>query len=189
MAIKKDEVFRIADKMFSDGVAPTLIGLRAALGSGSFSTISALLTEWKASSRAALVADEDAPDELNDVFQAALRTMWSKAQEIAAETSATAAKDCQELIRLAVLKESDALELAQVVQADLDLVMARCMSLQCDLDGKNEQIAMLHQAIAEATATEKEFRRMHTEVVAAFKSKANGALLKTAVLVSKAKKS
>lgn len=84
MAITKDDVFRVADKLFGAGTAPSLVAIRTELGTGSYSTISGYLTEWKSASRnAPPVGQDDAPDDVKDLFEPALRSMWAMAQAVA----------------------------------------------------------------------------------------------------------
>lgn len=166
MAIKKDDVFRIADSMFADGVAPTLIGLRAALGSGSFSTLSALLTEWKASSRAVVVSDEDAPEEINEFFQSSLRSMWSKAQELAAEAAAGVGRESDEKIKLAAGREADALELAQHLESENEGLMNKCFALSSELEQCKVEYLSLQREAATCRAREDEVRKNYSTLLA-----------------------
>lgn len=43
----KNRIFDICDQLTAQGVKPTLIRVRSALGGGSFSTINPLLQQWK----------------------------------------------------------------------------------------------------------------------------------------------
>ena len=135
MAIKKDDVFRVADEMFADGVSPSLVAIRSKLGSGSFSTISGFLAEWKSASRTAPVqGDEEVPEEVQDVFAPALRSMWAMAQAQALQENDKIQKDCAALLAAAALRESEALDLAQVLQAENDQFIQKLMLLQGQLD-------------------------------------------------------
>lgn len=47
MSITKEQIFAIADALNKDGIKPTLAAVRRRLGSGSFTTISEVMQEWK----------------------------------------------------------------------------------------------------------------------------------------------
>lgn len=48
MTITKDQIFAVADELNAVGQNPTLAAVRKALGSGSFTTISEAMNEWRA---------------------------------------------------------------------------------------------------------------------------------------------
>ena len=48
MAITKDQIFAVADEIDAAGQNATLAAVRKALGSGSFTTISEGMSEWRA---------------------------------------------------------------------------------------------------------------------------------------------
>lgn len=171
MAINKIQVFEICDQMFSEGEQPTLIKIRAALGSGSFSTISGYLAEWKTSSRAGdVVAVGDVPEEVSEIFTASLASMWSKAVSLAQSEASDVADQARGELKNAVVQLRETLELADAVQADNSSLVDKLMCLEADLMDCRRTVDSLNLQLAEAAATEKEFRRMHAEVVQAFKS-------------------
>lgn len=47
MAISAADIWRVADELDGEGIRPTLAAVRKRLGSGSFTTISEAITEWK----------------------------------------------------------------------------------------------------------------------------------------------
>jgi hypothetical protein len=51
MAITREQVFEAAETLSREGEEPTYITVRERLGSGSFSTISKYLREWKAAGK------------------------------------------------------------------------------------------------------------------------------------------
>lgn len=48
MAISKEQIFAVADELDAAGQNPTLANVRKQLGSGSFTTISEAMNEWRA---------------------------------------------------------------------------------------------------------------------------------------------
>ena len=47
MALTKQDIWRCADELDAEGIRPTLAAVRKKLGSGSFTTISDAMAEWK----------------------------------------------------------------------------------------------------------------------------------------------
>ena len=47
MAISKEQIFAVADELDAAGQNPTLANVRKQLGSGSFTTISEAMNEWR----------------------------------------------------------------------------------------------------------------------------------------------
>jgi hypothetical protein len=85
MALTKEQVFSVADEMFADGKAPTLIAIRASLGTGSYSTIAGYLNEWKAASRASVDSAVLVPDELDSIVRAFAAGVWGSALRLASD--------------------------------------------------------------------------------------------------------
>ena len=67
MAISKEQIFAVADELDAAGQNPTLANVRKQLGSGSFTTISEAMNEWRArkASQAAPIR-EPAPQAITD---------------------------------------------------------------------------------------------------------------------------
>lgn len=167
MAIKKDDVFRVADEMFADGVSPSLVGIRSALGSGSFSTISGFLAEWKSSTRTApVVGVEDVPDEVQDCFAPALRSMWAIAQAHALQENEKIQKDTAVLLALAAGREAEALELAQLVQSENDLLINKSLALRGELDEMKDAYHGLERVVSACKSREHELRLQHNSLLA-----------------------
>ena len=80
--ITRDQVYETAATLRDEGVQPTVQAVRERLGSGSFSTISAHLAEWKTEHGAQAVADIPAmPDKVQAAFQQIWATTARSAQE------------------------------------------------------------------------------------------------------------
>ena len=60
MAITASEVYAAADTILAAGQQPTLAAVRAALGGGSFTTISEAMKAWKAAQQAAATPQREA---------------------------------------------------------------------------------------------------------------------------------
>lgn len=167
MAIKKDDVFRVCDTMFADGVSPSLVAVRTALGSGSYSTISAYLTEWKSASRTApVIGEHDAPEEVQEVFAVALRSMWAVAQSQAAAEFDVLKLEYVQKMSDVVFKEKEALDLCESLQAEIDLFTEKALVMQTSIEDKNGMLAQLRQSNAELRARHDEIRNQHASLLA-----------------------
>jgi Plasmid replication region DNA-binding N-term. len=81
MAITKDDVFAIADRLDAEGRNPTLASIRRELGSGSFTTISEFMRDWKQQrANKALVKHEiPVPDEVAAAASTLASAVWGAA--------------------------------------------------------------------------------------------------------------
>lgn len=167
MAIKKDDVFRVADAMFADGVSPSLVGVRAALGSGSYSTIAGFLAEWKSATRSApVVGVDEVPEEVSEVFAPALRSMWAMAQQLAQDELEKAKDALRSELAAAAGRETEALELAQVLQAENDLMVSAAMEKQRELERLQENLDSLREVCVEVKAGRDELDKQHKALLA-----------------------
>jgi chromosome segregation ATPase len=148
MALTKDQIFKAADELAAGGQPPTLAKVRAALGGGSFTTISEVMTEWKAHQAA-----KTTPATLELTMANARLAGEREALEAArAETDAA---------------RREAAELADQVAGELETVKTRCAELsqmvetsKAEAQASRAELASVAEraAIAEARATEIEHR-------------------------------
>lgn len=85
MALTTDQIHAAADQIAADGQNPTLAAVRAAVGGGSYTTISEALKGWRAA-RAAAPADaaqEPPPSAVTQAAETFAAAVWSAAQELA----------------------------------------------------------------------------------------------------------
>lgn len=80
--ISKAQVFNAADAISAAGQNPTVAGVRAKIGTGSFTTITAFLREWKEQALNQ-EADEavDVPEEVTQALGRAAEIVWKAANE------------------------------------------------------------------------------------------------------------
>lgn len=85
--VGRDEILRVAEEIFLEGKEPTQVAVRDRLGGvGSFTTISAVLKEWRASRKSpAAPIREMAPDVVIDRMERYASEIWSLALDIANE--------------------------------------------------------------------------------------------------------
>lgn len=82
MALTVQQIHAAAAAIDASGQKPTLAGIRAKLGSGSYSTISAALATWEREPVESLEVD-DMPDEVNDAVEIHGKTLWALAVKLA----------------------------------------------------------------------------------------------------------
>lgn len=86
MALTKDDIWAVADQLDAAGKAPTLAAVRKALGSGSFTTISEAMREWREKQKQQAERVEafgPVPPDLDDALRRFAQDVWVKASELA----------------------------------------------------------------------------------------------------------
>lgn len=78
MALTVQQIHAAASAIDASGQKPTLAGIRAKLGSGSYSTISAALQTWERKPTEEMEVD-DAPQEVIDAVEIFGKTIWAAA--------------------------------------------------------------------------------------------------------------
>jgi chromosome segregation ATPase len=88
MAITREQIYQAADELNGQGVAPTLAAVRKRVGSGSYTTISDIMSEWRAERKGAeqpAANREPAPQSIADRLAAVGDEIWSLALEQSSE--------------------------------------------------------------------------------------------------------
>lgn len=86
MALTRDDIWAVADRLDAEGKAPTLAAVRKALGSGSFTTISEAMREWHQRRKEKTDKAQEAgpvPPDLDEAVRRFAQEVWAKATEIA----------------------------------------------------------------------------------------------------------
>lgn len=149
--ITQAQVFNAADAISSAGQAPTVAGVRAKLGTGSFTTITTHLRAWK--EQALTQANDDAldvPEEVTAALGRAAEIVWRAANEHFARELAALRKaaDEHELANIAELNDAgDEIERLEKVAASWEeqheKLSARITELDNTLADAFRQIADL----------------------------------------------
>lgn len=77
MAITKQDIWRAADELDAEGIRPTLAAVRKKLGSGSFTTISDAMAEWKNRKTAAQPSSDPLPVAVNEQLAELGNALWA----------------------------------------------------------------------------------------------------------------
>lgn len=149
MAITTSEVHAAADLIAANGQQPTLAAVRAALGGGSFTTISEAMKAWKAAQQVACTQmRESAPAAVTERLEALAGDIWGIALGMAndrlakeRETLDTARKEIES-------QRQEAAELADQMSAELDTARAQIAQQVQALNLAEAQAAQLVAAQA-----------------------------------------
>ncbi|HGV0688939.1 TPA: DNA-binding protein [Escherichia coli] len=77
MALTKQDIWRCADELDAEGIRPTLAAVRKKLGSGSFTTISDAMAEWKSRKAVALPSPEPLPVTVSEQLAEFGNALWA----------------------------------------------------------------------------------------------------------------
>ena len=150
MAIAESDVHAAADLILASGQQqPTLAAVRAALGGGSFTTISEAMKSWKAARQAAATPQREAPPAaVTDRLEALAGDIWGIALGMAndrlekeRETLDTARQEIE-------AQRREAAELADQVSADLEAARIQIAQQAQALKQAEAQAAQLAAAQA-----------------------------------------
>lgn len=154
MAITTTDIHAAADKIAAEGQQPTLAAVRAALGGGSFTTISEAMKSWKAAQQAAAVpVREAAPEAVAERAAALAAEVWGVAQAIAGERLAHEREALEAARKDLEQQQREAAELADQLAAELDAARAQIEQQAQALrqaEGQAAQLAAAQAALTEA---------------------------------------
>jgi len=123
MAITTQDIHSAADRIQAEGQQPTLAAVRAALGGGSFTTISEAMKRWKAAQQqqqASAPLREAAPQAVADRLAEVAAEVWGIAQAMANERLQSE-REALDAARVEMEHaQAEAVELADALAADLD---------------------------------------------------------------------
>lgn len=108
--LDRSQVFNAADQISATGQNPTVAGIRAKLGTGSYTTITAMLRQWKEQATPSEPEPSDVPPEVQDALARAAQTVWRSAQDHFARELATVKKEHGRLCTAATNQTAEALQ-------------------------------------------------------------------------------
>ena len=137
MAITTQDIHAAADKLQAEGQQPTLAAVRAALGGGSFTTISEAMKQWKAAQQqTAAPIREAAPAAVAERMAEVAAEVWTIAQGMANDRLASEREALDATRQEMEQAQKEAAELADQLAADLDAARA-----QIEKDGEALKLA------------------------------------------------
>lgn len=121
MAFSKAEIFAAADRLEALGIAPTLQAVRNELGSGSYSTISEPMSEWRAKRAARRVRPlVELPEPVAVALKESGQQLWLLALETAKGQFEVERAQLQEQLNLQLEERNEAVGLADSLGLELE---------------------------------------------------------------------
>lgn len=115
--LTRAQVFNAADAISKAGQQPTVAGVRAKIGTGSYTTITAMLREWKEQANEPDDEALDVPEEITQALGRAAEIVWKAAQDHFARELATVKKEAERTTGAALAQATEALqEIARLEQ-------------------------------------------------------------------------
>lgn len=151
MAITKEEVFEVATAIAQEGEKPTSINIRERLGSGSYTTITGYLKEWKISRRdLTSIHHQEIPTEIRDAGSEFVRLVWSAASSWVGRELTTARKLTSEQVEEAETQTQEAMTALDLVERERDellrtkeLLGSQCSQLVAQCSGLEATVTAL----------------------------------------------
>jgi chromosome segregation ATPase len=152
MAISKNQIFEAANQLIEAGQTPTLAAVRKVLGSGSFTTISEAMAEWKISRRdIPPMIREPTPTEIAERLNALGGELWQSALDLA-NARLAGERASLETIRAQLEGErQEAADLADQLATDLEAAQATIQRHVEQLAAKTGEIEQLRAELRAQT--------------------------------------
>lgn len=125
MAITTQDIHAAADRLQAEGQQPTLAAVRAALGVGSFTTISEAMKAWKSAQQVAAPIREAAPAAVTDRMGELAAEVWAIAQGMANDRLQSEREALDAARSEMERAQAEAAELADQLAGDLDAALAQ----------------------------------------------------------------
>lgn len=160
MTISKQQIFAAADVIDATGKKPTLKLVRDELGGGSYSTISPVLTEWKANGAVKNAPIQvAAPQSITDLLSGLGSEMWSAALELANGRLSSEREALEDVRRRLEAEKAEAVELADQLSIELESMTATRSAQNAELtnlrkafDERDAAVGIQTQSLASANA-------------------------------------
>ncbi|MEI8039361.1 MAG: DNA-binding protein [Verrucomicrobiota bacterium] len=153
MAVTKEKIFAIADELDANGQNPTLAQVRKQLGSGSFTTISEAMTEWKArkAAKEAPAPSESLPPAAAERLGELGAEIWCMALDLATGRLAAEREALAATRRELEAGKHEAAELANQVIAELEELQGKMVVLAAATQAAKDEADTLRTAVAGLT--------------------------------------
>jgi regulator of replication initiation timing len=125
----KDQIFNICDTLQKAGINPTAEKVRVELGGGSFSTISPIVKEWRASQTKAQTTPEIPAEAQNAAIQATA-IIWKIATDHQAEAINAIRQESQRIEQEAIIERDEAMKEIAILESEAKTLHARIEALE-----------------------------------------------------------
>jgi chromosome segregation ATPase len=146
----KEQIWTAADAISAEGGNPTLAAVRAHMGGGSYTDISAAMQSWRATQQASSTPiREPAPSAITDQLNALGSELWAAALELANARLQSEREALEQARQEAEETRKEAAALADALAADLDKAQADNADLSSQLAAslakQEQQQAVINQ--------------------------------------------
>lgn len=155
--ISKTQVFNAADAISAAGQAPTVASIRAKLGTGSYTTITTMLRDWKSQADTKDTdIESDVPEEITEALSRAAGIVWKAAQDHFRHELTTVKKEAERATAQAQAQTADAL--------------AEIENLELKLDSESTNATQITQALADLANAADALKTERAELTASLKA-------------------
>lgn len=145
-SITPDKIHAAADEIAATGQRPTLSRVRAALGGGSFSTISEAMQSWRVQqTEEHALAEIQVPDALADRVQQLQAAAWQTAIAEAERRLSVERESLAEAQESAAGQIAEAVEAVETLEGEAEERNAEIAALKTDSLELNKQLAEAHE--------------------------------------------
>lgn len=150
MSSNKEKIIAAAEKLEAQGVNPTQVTVREALGGGSFATIGPVLKEWKESKKEDHALTEiQVPETITERLEQLQGAVWQVAVD-EAERRLTAEREALLLAQERAASDvAEQMESVAALESEADKHLARIEALETDLEAHSNQVDNLKAELAE----------------------------------------
>lgn len=164
----KEQIYAAADAISAEGGNPTLAAVRAHMGGGSYTDISAAMQSWRATQQASSTPiREPAPSAITDQLNALGSELWAAALELANARLQSEREALEQARQEAEETRKEAAALADALAAELDKAQA-------------DNAALYEQLAASLAKHEQQQAIINQETTAAIESKHRAELAEVA---------
>ena len=151
MAISTADVHAAADTLTAQGKRPTLAAIRAALGGGSFSTISEALKSWNAPAAQATAQPAAVPEAITDGAARMATALWAQAAEQAQQGVRDAQDELEQQRAALEAQRQEAVEAADALAAQLAETRQKLATAYKEMEALRTELATTRERLASAT--------------------------------------
>lgn len=150
MSSNKEKIIAAAERLEAQGVNPTQVTVREALGGGSFATIGPVLKEWKESKKEDHALTEiQVPQTITERLEQLQGAVWQAAVD-EAERRLTAEREALLLAQERAASDvAEQMESVAALESEAEKHLAQIETLETDLEARSTQMDNLRAELAE----------------------------------------
>lgn len=152
MAIMKEEVFEAADAIEHAGEKVSSLRVRERLGTGSLTTITGHLKEWRKAQRDNAVQVEEIPQEIREAGIQFTRTVWTAASNWLRQELVTAKKISNSQVEEAEVQAQEAMMALESLEKERDELFKGNEALRHQYNERGTRVSVIEATISELRA-------------------------------------